>query len=231
MGGARAPPPSRSGDGRSQPGRGLRDVRSRRCASGRLVGLSNVSQARIEMLRPVGRKFEVPVQSGRSGFSSAMQPLPSWGNGRRGSRTPVGPNSPVIAARRGRPRPLRPPHMPAMAARLALRPDRRTKRTNPQAKASVRSATHMQHASTVPRPDAGRKTNPRRTAPALTATRSLGRRRDCRANQVPCPLVPAARTQKEQGRQATSANVAIARSLGLGCGFTSRRLGGITALG
>jgi hypothetical protein len=41
--------------------------------------------------------------------------------------------------------------MPAMAARLALRPDRRTVRTNPQAKASVSSATHMQHASTVPR--------------------------------------------------------------------------------
>jgi hypothetical protein len=57
------------------------------------------------MLRPVGRKFEVPVQSGRSGFSSAMQPLPSRGNGRRGSRTPVGPtpqSSPHAAGALGR---------------------------------------------------------------------------------------------------------------------------------
>jgi hypothetical protein len=36
-----------------------RDVRSRRSAPRRLVELSNVSRARLEMLRPIGRKFEM----------------------------------------------------------------------------------------------------------------------------------------------------------------------------
>jgi hypothetical protein len=36
-----------------------RDVRSRRWASRRLVGLSSVSRARLEMLRPIGGKFDM----------------------------------------------------------------------------------------------------------------------------------------------------------------------------
>ena len=207
--------PAAPGTGAASQRAALRDVRSRRCASERRVGLSNVSQARIEMLRPVGRKFEVPVQSGRSGFSSAMQPLPSRGDGRRGWRTPVGPT------------PQSSPHAASALSRCVRHTCQRWQRGSRCAQTAASNARTPR-----PRPPSGARLTCSTRAPYRAPTPGerptqgeplLHRqRRDrwdadaIRANQVPCPLVPAARTRKEEGRQATSANVAIARSLGLG---------------
>ena len=59
--------------------------------------------------------------------------------------------SPVIAADHERVRQPRPPHMPAMTARLALHPDSRTERPHREAKPTLTGTTHMKHAITVPR--------------------------------------------------------------------------------
>lgn len=229
MGGARAPPSSRFGDGRSQPGR-LRDVRSRRCPPGgssdRLTSARHESRCYAPLAGSSSCRFS------RDGRASRVR----CGRCRRGAtvgaarvrrsaqppshrRTPRAPSAAASATHAS----------DGSAARAAPRPPHQTHQPPGQGLRQERDSHAAREHRTEPR--RRRKTNPRSPAPALTATRSLGRRRDCRANHVPCPLVSAARTRKEKGRQATSANVAIARSLGLGLWVHFAPVGGITALG